>query len=158
MTGVVLSCGILVVNAQAELLLCHATGTSRWDIPKGIADAGENEAQAALRETREETALQLDAASLLDLGRFAYRRGKDLHLYAALIERIDTRQCVCSTTFRDAQGRVRPEMDAFEWVAFAHVAQRCGKSMAALLTRRVALPSVWVRLMAQDTAAGPLHA
>ena len=27
------SCGILVCNADEELLLCHATGTSRWDIP-----------------------------------------------------------------------------------------------------------------------------
>lgn len=67
--------------------------------------------------------------SLLDLGRFAYRRGKDLHLYAALIERIDTSQCVCSTQFRDAHGRLRAELDAFEWVAFANVAERCGKSL-----------------------------
>jgi len=153
MAGVVLSCGILVLNAQAELLLCHATGSSRWDIPKGIADAGEAELQAAIRETTEETGLQLEPERLLDLGRFAYRRGKDLHLYATLIERIDTTSCVCSTRFRDAYGRWRAEMDAFEWVAFADVGQRCGKSLAALLTQRISLPSVLQQLSNLNAAS-----
>ncbi len=153
MAATVVSCGILVIDAQAELLMCHASGTSRWDIPKGIADDGEDEQQAALRETHEETGLQLDAERLLDLGRHAYRRGKDLHLYAALIERIDATRCVCSTSFRDAHGRERPEMDAVEWVPFARVTLRCGRSLAALLTQKVPLASVWMRLMADDAAA-----
>ena len=28
-----LSCGIVIVNAQHELLLCHVTGAWHWDIP-----------------------------------------------------------------------------------------------------------------------------
>jgi putative (di)nucleoside polyphosphate hydrolase len=147
MAGVVLSCGILVMNAQRELLLCHATGSSRWDIPKGIVEPGETEAETAIREAAEECGLTFEPESLLDLGRYPYRRVKDLYLYAALIERIDTAQCVCSTQFRDAHGRLRAEMDAFEWVTFDDVAQRCGKSMAAALTQRISLPSVLQRLM-----------
>jgi hypothetical protein len=42
---------------------------------------------------------------LLDVGRFAYLRAKDLHLHAALIERIDPLRCVCSTHYVDARGR-----------------------------------------------------
>ena len=147
MASAILSCGVLVLDTQHELLLCHATGSARWDIPKGIAEAGETEIEAAIRETTEETGLKLQPESLLDLGRFAYRRGKDLYLYATLIERIDTSQCVCSTQFRDAHGRLRPELDAFEWVAFANVAERCGKSLAALLTQRISLASVLQRAM-----------
>jgi len=155
MAGVALSCGILILNVHGGLLLCHATGTSRWDIPKGGADVGETELQVAIRETAEETGLKFEPESLLDLGRFSYRRGKDLHLYAALIERIDTAQCVCTTRFRDAYGRLRPEMDAFEWVAFEGVAERCGKSMTALLTQRISLPSVLQQLMNLKAAGGP---
>jgi len=155
MAGVALSCGILVLNVHGELLLCHATGTLRWDIPKGGGDVGETELQVAIRETAEETGLKFEPESLLDLGRFSYRRGKDLHLYAALIERIDTAQCVCTTRFRDSYGRLRPEMDAFEWVALVRVAERCGKSMAALLMQRISLPSVSQQLMNLKAAGGP---
>ena len=141
------------MNALRELLLCHATGSSRWDIPKGIHEPGEAEVETAIRETAEECGLTFEPDTLLDLGRYPYRRVKDLHLYAALIERIDTAQCVCSTQFRDAYGRLRPEMDAFEWVAFDDVAKRCGKSMAALLTQRISLPSV-LQQMTSLKAAG----
>jgi 8-oxo-dGTP pyrophosphatase MutT (NUDIX family) len=141
-----ISCGILVLNRDAELLLCHATGTPRWDIPKGGADPGETELQAAIRETAEETGLQFTPGQLVDLGRFAYRRGKDLHLYAALIERIEPSSCRCSTTFRDARGRLVPEMDRFEWVAFGRVGERCGKSLVAVLTDKVRLPALLQRL------------
>lgn len=142
MTGVALSCGILVLNARSELLLCHATGTSRWDIPKGGGEAGETELRTAIRETVEETGLKFESGELLELGRFAYMRGKDLHLYGALIERIDTAQCVCTTHFRDSRGRLRPEMDGFDWVAFDDVAERCGRSLATLLTGAISLPGL----------------
>lgn len=156
MAGVVLSCGVLVLNEHRELLLCHASGTARWDIPKGIGDAGESGVQTALRETAEETGIRLPPERLLDLGRFAYLRGKDLHLYAALIERIDTARCACTSHFRDAHGRLRPEMDAFAWVGFGAVAERCGKSMAEVLTRRLSLPAVLHDLLDLERLPGPM--
>src|SRR5690606_26492784 len=83
----VVSCGILIVDHDDELLLCHATGTSRWDIPKGRREPGESEQDAAIRETFEETGLRFEPQALLELGRFRYRPGKDLHLFATRIER-----------------------------------------------------------------------
>jgi len=141
-----LSCGILILNRAGELLLCHATGTARWDIPKGAGEPGESDVQTAIRETSEETGLVFEAEQLLDVGCFAYRRGKDLHLYAALIERIDPAGCGCRSTFVDQHGRVVREMDRYEWVAFERVAERVGKSMAGLLGSRIALPEVLLRL------------
>ncbi|HUG25724.1 NUDIX domain-containing protein [Piscinibacter sp.] len=146
MAATVLSCGILVMDEQGELLLGHATGTAHWDIPKGCAEAGESEHQTAVRETREETGLSFAPEDLLDIGRFAYRRGKDLHLFAVLVPRIDTGRCACSVSFQDARGRTRPEMDGFAWVPFAQAPERCAKSLAALLTQTVSLPSVLDRL------------
>lgn len=37
-----LSCGILILNAQQELLLCHVTGQDHWDLPKGGAHDDES--------------------------------------------------------------------------------------------------------------------
>ena len=46
------------------------------------------------------------------------------------------------------QGRWRlvPEADAFEWVPFARLPERCAKSMFTLLDTRLALPDLLARL------------
>ena len=142
--------GVLLVDADAELLLCHATGARHWDIPKGMADPGETSAQAALREAREECGLDLDPRTLVDLGRFTYRPDKDLWLHAALIERVDPSRCVCSTFFTDRWGRSRPEMDAFRWVPFEDVPAHCARNMTVVLTTRLSLASVLERLRGDD--------
>jgi len=153
-----LSCGILVLNPHSELLLCHATGTTVWDIPKGGADAGETPMQTAIRETTEETGLHFDAAELLDLGHFSYRPVKDLHLYAALRRRDEALNCHCISHFTDLWGRSRPEMDAYEWTAFARVQRRCARRMAALLTQTLSLPRVLQLLLQRDSAVTPARA
>ena len=140
--------GVLVVDAESELLLCHATGARHWDIPKGMAEPDEGSAAAAAREAREECGLVLDPAALCELGRFEYRPDKDLVLHAVLLDRIDTSQCVCTSVFRDRWGRLRPEMDDFRWTPFDQVPDRCAKNMALVLTRRLSLPAVLEGLLA----------
>jgi 8-oxo-dGTP pyrophosphatase MutT (NUDIX family) len=137
-----LSCGILVINRHSELLLCHATGTFVWDIPKGGGDAGETPLQTAIRETAEETGLVFEAADLLDLGHLAYRPAKDLHLFAALSGRFEASACRCSSHFTDLWGRRRLEMDGFEWTAFERVPRRCARRMGGLLSETLSLPKV----------------
>jgi 8-oxo-dGTP pyrophosphatase MutT (NUDIX family) len=146
------SCGVLLLNPAHEILLCHATGTPYWDIPKGAGDPGEHELDTALRETAEETSVRLPREALRDLGRFSYRPRKDLHLFAVLVERFDAGRCRCTSRFVDARGRMRLEMDAFRWSAFADVAEHCAPSMARLLSDAAALPRVLAELQAAGTA------
>lgn len=142
-----LSCGIVIVNEAAELLLCHVTGQDHWDLPKGGAHADETPRQAALRETREETGLALADTPLLDLGRFAYTARTDLHLFAVLQPRLDPRCLQCDSRFTCASsGRRLPEMDAFGWFAFEAVAVQCRPKLASVLVSRVDLPRVLDRL------------
>ena len=128
-----LSCGILVFDPEGQVLLGHATGAARWDIPKGIAEAGELPIAAAVREAAEETGLLLPADGLLEVGRFSYLPRKDLALFAAVAEGLDASMCVCTSYFRDARGRERPELDAFAWVTWDELPRRCGRSLAAVL-------------------------
>jgi 8-oxo-dGTP pyrophosphatase MutT (NUDIX family) len=153
MAGRVLSSGILVMHAGAELLLAHATGARHWDLPKGLVDEGESPREAAVREAAEECGLTIDPGQLLELGRFAYRPQKDLHLFATLAERFDPSTCRCTSQFRDRFGRMVPEADAFEWTPFEAVAQRCAKSMTAVLSGPVSLRDVLERLLANSPRA-----
>jgi 8-oxo-dGTP pyrophosphatase MutT (NUDIX family) len=138
-----MSCGVVVVNDEAELLLCHVTGQNHWDLPKGGLNDGETPLEAALRETREETGLTLDAGALLDLGRLPYRARKDLHLFATRLPRIDPGLLSCESRFSDS---VTGEMDGFGWFPFAEIPQLCSPKLAAVLTQRLDLPGLLSRL------------
>src|ERR1700712_5482777 len=93
------SCGVILLDSTGRVLLAHATETNHWDIPKGQAEKGEAPIDAALRELREETGFAAAPERLRELGRFAYRRDKDLHLFAMHVAdgEVDTAQCVCTS-------------------------------------------------------------
>jgi 8-oxo-dGTP pyrophosphatase MutT (NUDIX family) len=142
-----LSCGVVILNPDRELLLCHVTGQNHWDLPKGGIDPGESPLEAALRETREESGLRLEPAALTDLGRFAYTNKKNLHLFACLMARFDLKDLRCESRYLDRQsGRLMPEMDGFGWFAFDRVPSLCTPKMGALLADRVGLDTVLAQL------------
>jgi len=144
-----LSCGIVVLTEGRELLLCHVTGQRHWDLPKGGIHAGESTRDAALRETWEETGLRLGAETLFDLGRLAYTAKKDLHLFACLSQRFDTRELCCESCFVErGSGRARPEMDGFGWFAFDRIAELCTPKLALLLSGALDLEAVTRELVA----------
>ena len=148
-----LSCGIVILTAQRELLLCHVTGQNHWDLPKGGIDADETPLAAALRETREESGLRLSADALIDLGRFRYTAKKNLHLFAALLPRIDVAELRCESHYLDRHsGRRLPEMDGFGWFALARVDALCTPKMAAVLNSQLGLDRV-LTLLTQAAAA-----
>ncbi len=144
-----LSCGILILTEQQELLLCHVTGQDHWDLPKGGAHEGESPLQTALRETREETGLELVAEALRELGRLDYRPKKDLHLFATLMPRFDVASLRCESQFSQyATGQRLPEMDGYDWVRFERVGELCTPKMTAVLQGRLNLQRVLDDLVA----------
>jgi predicted NUDIX family NTP pyrophosphohydrolase len=144
-----LSCGVVILDAQGRVLLAHATETTHWDIPKGQGEPGEVPWETALRELVEETAIVMPRERLLDLGRFAYRNDKDLHLFAvrASPEETDLSRCICTSMFpRRRDGVMIPEMDAFRWVASAEVERYASRSLAKLFATLLPLDELHRRL------------
>ena len=74
------TCGI-VIRVNNKILLGHSTGNKHWDIPKGLKDEGESFKEAALRETLEETGLNLYNEYLKDIGQFKLNSSKDIYLF-----------------------------------------------------------------------------
>jgi len=144
-----MSAGVLLLNERSEILLCHATETNHWDIPKGMADPGETPQEGALRELREETGIVLDGGRLTDLGVFAYRSDKSLHLFAQRVDTrlIDVAACVCTSLFPSRRnGAMIPEMDAFAWIALEDVPRYTGRNMSRVLREDVQLTALYARL------------
>ncbi|MFC5427219.1 MAG: NUDIX hydrolase [Paraburkholderia sp.] len=142
MNGKVVSCGTVLLDPAGRVLLAHATGTNHWDIPKGHGEPGETEAESAVREMVEETGIALDSSRLKDLGRYVYRRDKDLHLFAAraLANELDLSHCVCTSWFpRREDGVMIPEMDAWRWIAPDEVGQFASRSLTRLFETTLSL-------------------
>ena len=126
------SCGVIVTDGE-RILLGHATRSPRWDIPKGMADPGEDFAAAARRELFEETGLSAPATELRPLGVFPYRSGKDLALFAWMpAEMPDPKSLVCASCF-SWKGTEFPEFDRFGLFSREEALSRVGKAMAQRL-------------------------
>lgn len=136
MSEVPVSCGTLVLNPQGQLLLCHVTNTARWDIPKGMRDAGESTLEAAMRELREEAGLVFDAGRFDDLGGYAYRPDKRLHLYRVRVgeELTSLSTLLCTSFFPDpVSGRPTPETDGYRWATRSEITHLCWPRMGQRL-------------------------
>ena len=146
---IALSCGLVLLNEDGDVLLAHATETRHWDIPKGAPDPGEDHRDTALRETREETGLVLDSHALIELGRFPYRRDKELHLFATRVRRAEValNTLTCTSMFNSYHsGRLIPEMDAYRWATADEVPKYASQSLTRWFAQTLTLASIDARL------------
>ena len=65
--SIVPSVTAIVTNDIGELLLVHKTDNNRWALPGGGMDPGESIAQAAVRETKEETGMDIEVTGVVGL-------------------------------------------------------------------------------------------
>jgi 8-oxo-dGTP pyrophosphatase MutT (NUDIX family) len=59
------ACGVLAADEQGRLLLQRRRDTGQWALPMGRMELGETPSQCAIRETREETGVQVEVTGLL---------------------------------------------------------------------------------------------
>jgi 8-oxo-dGTP diphosphatase len=91
MSGSVIPCvGAVIKDDQGRLLLIkrgHAPGAGLWSLPGGRIEPGETDAQALVREMREETGLLVEAGRLIGSVRRPAGDGDvfDIRDYAATV-------------------------------------------------------------------------
>lgn len=127
------SCGVIVTDGQ-QLLLGHASRSPRWDIPKGVAQAGENLSDAAIRELREETGLVVTPSELTYVGTHLYLPGKDLALFTwRLCEMPSLDSLHCASMIERAGYKAVPELDRFGIFPFDVALRMVGRNLARVL-------------------------
>ena len=129
-----LSCGVILINEQNEILMIHATGQSFWDIPKGTKSLEETECEAAIRELKEETGIELCPSDLIDMSWYQYNGYKDLWLFIAKMPDVDMNKLSCSSYF-EKDGYQHPEADQFQMIALEDAPFKACKSMSRLLNQ-----------------------
>jgi ADP-ribose pyrophosphatase YjhB (NUDIX family) len=61
------SVNVVVVNDAGEILLIRRSDNGNWAVPGGAVDLGESVAQAAVRETREESGITSELTGLVGI-------------------------------------------------------------------------------------------
>jgi ADP-ribose pyrophosphatase YjhB (NUDIX family) len=61
------SVNVVVVNDAGEILMIRRTDNDNWAVPGGAVDLGESVAQAAVRETREESGIECEITGLVGI-------------------------------------------------------------------------------------------
>jgi 8-oxo-dGTP pyrophosphatase MutT (NUDIX family) len=116
------TCGCYLLDNRDRLLIAHPTGMDMniWSIPKGLKDIGEPIYNAAKRELKEETGIDIDDHNHLmaPLGQIEYQnKPKTLHGFMFFLDKTIDDDIVCSSFFNSSEFGIRlPEVDIFQWV------------------------------------------
>ena len=132
------TCGVLYRYGD-KFLICHATLSPWWSIPKGVRNSGETLAEAAVRELREETGIVLKPEDLSLKGVFPYKKDKDLALFEyKATEPLDTEHLVCVSFYEnETLGKRLPEVDRFKMVDLREAKEKLNGSLYRIVRRAV---------------------
>ena len=114
------TCGIYLYQyAIRKILVCHATNSSwtKWSIPKGLIDPGEDKYSCAIRELKEETGIDIDGLHILEIhalpAMFYAKQNRVLESFL-LITDTDLAEHVfrCGSIVENKY----PEIDSWKWI------------------------------------------
>lgn len=115
--------GIFLVRTNGTVLICHPTNHKPdfFSIPKGKIEDGESPAEAAIRETFEETNIDLAGCTMVALEMVNYQsKKKALHPFIVFehenrLLNWDCFDLKCNSFVPEDKGGF-PEMDGYKWV------------------------------------------
>jgi len=106
------SVNVVVTNDVGEILMIRRTDNDNWAVPGGAIDLGESVAQAAVRETREESGIECEITGIVGI----YSDPKHVLLYTSNGEVRQEFSIVL--TARPLSGQPTPSIESSEvrWV------------------------------------------
>jgi len=143
-----IAAGIFIVRRDKKLLVCHPTNhaVDFWSIPKGKSEEGETMIQAALRETFEETNLDLTTTDAIlsfnvhGLEPVNYGHRKKMIYPFVYVENIYTKinwdelEIKCNSNVPEDRGGF-PEMDDYKWVSIEEARPLLHETQVACLDK-----------------------
>lgn len=117
--GKFVTCAVVIIDNDGNILACHSTGRKEnegYDFPKGMANAYETDLQAATRELREETGLELTEAELshvCDCGIHKHNNEKDIHIFIYPVDSFPSIDSLKCTSYFEQYGKQVPEVESF---------------------------------------------
>lgn len=116
--GKIITCAVVIINSKGDILGCHGTGKDKltgYDFPKGCADDGESDLEAALRELHEETGIVItDIKNIVDCGVYTHNNKKNIHIFMYKTENFPDIKNLKCTTYFSLHGKEYPEIDDYE--------------------------------------------
>ena len=122
--GIVLASGVFIVRSDGKILVGHPTNHASdfWSIPKGKIDKGETTLDAAIRETFEETNINIsDFENIEELEAVTYKHKKK-RLHPFILSEHNNKNLgwgnfdiKCNSNVPEDRDGF-PEMDDFKWV------------------------------------------
>ncbi|MFG1997786.1 NUDIX domain-containing protein [Spirillospora sp. NPDC048911] len=114
------SVNVVVTNESGEILLIHRTDNDNWALPGGAIDLGESVAQAAVRETKEETGIDCEITGLVGI----YSDPKHLIHYTSNDEVRQEFSIVLTARATGGDPKTSDESRAVRWVPASQVTER----------------------------------
>jgi len=113
------SVNVVVVNDAGEILMIRRTDNDNWAVPGGAIELGESVAQAAVRETREESGIECEITGIVGI----YSDPKHVLLYTSNGEVRQEFSIVL--TARPLSGQPTPSSESSEvrWVPVSDVSE-----------------------------------
>lgn len=127
------SCGIFIFDRNGDILICcprGVKGKTGWTIPKGKQEKDESLKEAAIRETREESSLNLSPykSKLIEIGtkKYKHKKKKLVAFVLYLQNLIDCDKLCC-------ENKDKPEIIKYEMVSPEEAIKRLHYVQADLL-------------------------
>jgi len=115
------SVNVAVINEAGDLLLIRRTDNGNWALPGGAIDLGESVAQAAVRETLEETGIECEVTGIVGI----YSDPRHVILYTSDDEVRQEFSIVLTARALSGQPTPSSESSEVRWVPRPELAAPC---------------------------------
>ena len=118
-TSIVPSVNVVVTNEAGEVLLIRRSDNDNWAVPGGAVDLGESVAQAAVRETQEESGIDCQITGVVGI----YSDPKHVILYTSNGEVRQEFSILLTATATGGQPTPSSESSDVRWVKVGELAE-----------------------------------